>query len=190
MKRIRLLCTKFHELDRVLHPPVSICSHILPIVALLYSIKLFEFPSPIHWCTSHRSFSKKLPMQHSACLLFMMLCSKQTSIVQKRTFLSMFSCVTCLNHFLHARIPDMQNFVPRIPPSKSRLEVDVKISIMDATEPTPKTSDVTMASTNLNLFLMDTLQKLLAKTARLADCKWQSISKIAFFGTGCRQHAS
>ena len=100
------------------------------------------------------------------------LCSKQTSIVQKRSFLSMFSCVTCLNHFLHARIPDMGKFRATDPPSKSRLEVDVKISIMDATEPTSKTSDVTMASKNLNLFLMDTLQNFLAKTARLADCKW------------------
>ena len=49
VKRTRLLCTKFHELIRLFHPAVSICSHILPIIPMLmlYSRELFEFASLI-----------------------------------------------------------------------------------------------------------------------------------------------
>ena len=71
VKRARLFCTKFHELIRRFHPPVSICSHILPIIPMLCSRELFEFASLIHCRASHRSSSKRLPMQHSACPTFM-----------------------------------------------------------------------------------------------------------------------
>ena len=47
VKRARLFCTKFHELIRRFHPPVSICSHLLPIIPTLYSRELFEFASPL-----------------------------------------------------------------------------------------------------------------------------------------------
>ena len=156
VKRARLFCTKFHELIRRFHPPVSICSHLLPIIPTLYSRELFEFASPIHCRASHRSSSKRLPMQHSACPTFM----RETHYVASKfpLFRNAVFCpcfhVTRINHFSHALIPIMQNFVPRISPanptwsSNQRAEhtskVDIKfdhISTMDATGPSSKASD-------------------------------------------------
>ena len=119
VKRTWQLCAKFHELIRLLHPPVSICSHILPIIPMLHSRELFEFANPIHCRTSDKSSSKRLPMQHSACPTFM----RQTHYVASKfpLFTSAGFCpcfhVTCINHFSHVLIPNMQNFVPRIPPA-------------------------------------------------------------------------
>ena len=62
VRRIRLLCTKFDEIVRLHHPPVSICSHLLPITPMLQSRKLFKFGRPIHCWTSQRSSSRRLPM--------------------------------------------------------------------------------------------------------------------------------
>ena len=114
VKRARLFCTKFHELIRRFHPPVSICSHLLPIIPTLYSRELFEFASPLHCRASHRSSSKRLPMQHSACPTFM----RETHYVASKfpLFRNAVFCpcfhVTRINHFSHALIPIMQNFVP------------------------------------------------------------------------------
>ena len=95
-------------------------------------------------------------MQHSACPTFM----RQTHYVASKfpLFISAVFCpcfhVTCINHFSHVLIPNMQNFVPRIRPanppwssnqtSEHTSKVDIKfdhISIMDATGPSSKTSD-------------------------------------------------
>ena len=43
MRRIHVLCTKFDELVPLHHPPVSICSHLLPITPTLQSRNLFQF---------------------------------------------------------------------------------------------------------------------------------------------------
>ena len=80
-------------------------------------------------------------------------CSKQISNVDKRNFPPMFLCA-CLNHFSHALIPDVQNFVPRIPPtnrawssnhaSDHTSKVDIEfdhIGTMNAPGPSSKTSD-------------------------------------------------
>ena len=99
VKRTRLLCTKFHELIRLFHPGVSICSHILPIIPMLmlYSRELFEFAS--------NSFPDvpQLLFQEVANAAFgvlnvhdgVSLCSKQISIVWaslvNTTILSPFS---------------------------------------------------------------------------------------------------
>ena len=119
VKRARLFCTEFHELIRRFHPPVSICSHLLPIIPTLYSRELFEFASPIHCRASHRSSSKRLPMQHSACPTFMReshYVASKFPLFRNAVFCPCFH-VTRINHFSHALIPIMQNFVPRISPA-------------------------------------------------------------------------
>ena len=46
VKRTRLLWTKFRELIRLLRPSASICSHILPIIPMLYSRTIAPICSP------------------------------------------------------------------------------------------------------------------------------------------------
>ncbi len=46
VKRTRQLCTTFHELSRLFHPPVSICSHIPSIIPTRYSTEFLEFACP------------------------------------------------------------------------------------------------------------------------------------------------
>ena len=62
VRRVRRLCIKFDELVRPHHPPVSICSHLIPITPMLQSRNLFKFGRPIHCWTSRRSSSRRLPM--------------------------------------------------------------------------------------------------------------------------------
>ena len=81
-------------------------------------------------------------------------------------------------HFLHAQIPDMQNFVPRIPrsgaPTTHRIILRKLISSLTMSElwmlrgPAPEQAiGVTIALKTFNLFLMDTFRfkkiNLLAK---------------------------
>ena len=114
VKQTRLLCTELNELLRLFHP-----ADMLPLVPRLYSRELFEFASPIHCRTSHRSSSKRLLMQQSACPTFM----RETHYVANKFPLfrnAVFSpCfhATCVSHISHVLIPNMQNFVPRIPPA-------------------------------------------------------------------------
>ena len=125
VRRIRLLCTKYDEVVRLHHPPVSIRSHFLPITPMLHSRKLFKFGRPIHCWTSQRSSSRRLPMWHPACPTFVMEIHDMAGKFPMFRSASFCPCfyVTCSHHFSHALIPDMQNFVPRIPPSRSRLEL-------------------------------------------------------------------
>ncbi len=121
-KRSWLPCAKFQELIGLPHPSVSIRSHILPIIPMLHSRELFEFANPIHCRTSHKSSSKRLPMQHSAyhaCPTFMRethYVASKFSLFRNAVFCPCFH-VTRINHFSLALIPLMQNFVPRIPPA-------------------------------------------------------------------------
>ncbi len=105
VRRTRLFCTKFDELISLLHPPVSICSHILPIIPTLYSRELFQFASRIHCRTSHRSSSKRSPMQHSARPTFMReihYVASKFPLFRSAVFSPCFH-VTCINHFSRAR---------------------------------------------------------------------------------------
>ena len=210
VKRARLFCTKFHELIRRFHPPVSICSHILPNIPMLYSRELFEFASPIHCRASHRSSSKRLPMQHSACPTFM----RETHYVASKfpLFRNAVFCpcfhVTRINHFSHALIPIMKNFVPRISPanpawsSNQRTEhtskVDVKfdhISTMDATGPSSKTSDWCHDGIEKFQLVSDghiSAQKNPFVGKESPTCRLQMVINIqsCILGTGCGQHAT
>ena len=118
--------------------------------------KLFEFACPIHSWTSQGSSFKRLRMQHS---------TYPTSVGETHDVASKFPVlrnasfrpcfhVTCLNHFSHTLIPDMQNFVPWILPanptwssnraSDHTSKVNVKffhIGTMNALGPSPKTSN-------------------------------------------------
>ena len=98
--------------------------------------------------------------------------------------------VTCINHFSHVLIPNMQNFVPRIPPanpawssnqtSEHTSKIDIKfdhISIMDATGPSSKTNDWCHDGIEEFQFVSDghiSAQKnqFVGKKTRLADGKW------------------
>ena len=156
VKRTRLRCTKLHKIVHLYHPLLRVCSHVFPIIPMLYSGKLFEFACPMHCWTSNRSSSKRLPLQHSASPSFM---GETHDVASKFPMLisAIFSpCfyVTCLNHFSHALVPDVQNFVPRIPPtnrawssnhaSDHTSKVDIEfdhIGTMNAPGPSSKTSD-------------------------------------------------
>ena len=128
----------------------AVCSHVFPIIPILDSGKLFEFACPMHCWTSNRSFSERLPLQHSASPSFM---GETHDVASKFPMLinAIFSpcfLVICLDHFSHALIPNVQNFVPRIPPtnrawssnhaSDHTSELDIKfdhIGTMDAPGP-------------------------------------------------------
>ena len=156
MKRTRLRCTELHKIFHLYHPLLHVCSHLFKIIPLLDSGKLFEFACSIHCWTSSRSSSKRLPLQHSASPSFM---GEIHDVASKFPVLisAIFSpClyVTCLNHFSHALISDVQNFVPRIPPtnrawssnhaSDHTSKVDIEfdhIGTMNAPGPSSKTSD-------------------------------------------------
>ena len=75
VKRTWLLCTKFHELIRLPHPSVSICSHILPIVPMLYP-RALDVPQVLFQEVANAAFG--VPNVHEADSL----CSKQLYIVQ------------------------------------------------------------------------------------------------------------
>ena len=114
-------------------------------------------------------------------------CSNQISIVEKRRFQPTFLCGIYRNHFSHALIPNMQNFVAWIPPanpawssnhaSDHTSEVDIKfVHIGDADAPGPSSKTSTWRRDGIKIvFLMDTFRltkiDLLAKKVRFADCK-------------------
>ena len=156
MKRTRLRCTKLHKIVHLYHPLLRVCSHVFPITPMFDSSKLFEFACPMHCWTSNRSSSKRLPLQHSPSQSFMGethdVASKFPMLISA-IFRPCFY-VTCLNHFSRALIPDVQNFVPRIPPtnrawssnhaSDHTSKVDIEfdhIGTMNAPGPSSKTSD-------------------------------------------------
>ena len=156
VKQNPLLCAEFHELIHLHHPVVRIRSDILPITPLFYFRKLFQFACPIHCWTSHGSSSKRLPIQHSTYPTFLREThdvANKFPLLRSANFSPCFH-VTCLNHFSHALIPDMHNFVPWILPanptwssnhaSDHTSKVDIKfvyVGTMDAPGPSSKTSN-------------------------------------------------
>ena len=115
--------------------------------------------------------------------------ARKISNVQKRKFLPMFSCdmLTC---FSHALIPDMQNFVPRIPPAdpvSSSKHVRIirrklissfffskfgHICMVDVSGPSSKTSDWCHDGIEDFQFVSDGYTICWQKKIRPADCKW------------------
>ena len=65
VKRTWLLRTKLPKIVHLYHPLLRVCSHIFPIILMLDSGKLFEFACPMHWWTSNRSSSRRLPADPS-----------------------------------------------------------------------------------------------------------------------------
>ena len=128
VKRTWLLCTKFHELIRLFHPPVSICSHIFPIIPMLHSRELLKFANPIHCRIPQVLFQEVanaafgVPNVHETDSL----CSKQISIVHTRRFLPMFSC-DMHQSFLARADSKYAQCRATDPPSKSRLELQPNI---------------------------------------------------------------
>ena len=96
VRRIRLLCTKSDELVRLHHPPVRICSHLLPITPMLQSRKLFmqiwssnsllDVPEVLFQKVANAAFG--VPNVREGDSWY----GRQISSVQKRKFLPMFSC--------------------------------------------------------------------------------------------------
>ena len=122
VKRAGLLCTKLHKIVHLYHPLPCVCSHIFAIIPGLDSGKLFHFACPVHCWTSNRSFSKLLPMQHSANPSFMGKTHDvaKASNVEKRSCQPMFLC-EMLQPFLARADSRCAEFRATDPSSKSNM---------------------------------------------------------------------